>query len=129
MWKRDNPAWKKTKEDDVLSMKTGITGQKGQVVFRMTPSINHWLEANEQALRSLSRNALLEAVAAQIDQQIYQGYQIWPPEPDYLEQQVAKAKAYCNERQMPFDETFIRDYIATFYKNIENNHKLCNKTI
>ncbi|MDY6405878.1 MAG: 1-acyl-sn-glycerol-3-phosphate acyltransferase, partial [Bacteroidales bacterium] len=38
--KRDNPKWRKSKRDDVKSMQTGIRGEKGRVVYRLTPSIN-----------------------------------------------------------------------------------------
>ena len=43
--KRDNPRWRKTKKDDVESMATGIKGWKGDVVYRLTPSINPEIDA------------------------------------------------------------------------------------
>ena len=43
--KRDNPKWRKRAKDDVESMRTGIEGQKGRVVYRLTPSINPEIDA------------------------------------------------------------------------------------
>ena len=53
--RRDNPEWKKSKEDDLKSMATGINGYKGKVVHRITPSINLWIEANESRLAEMKR--------------------------------------------------------------------------
>ena len=75
--KRDNPAWRKSRKDDRVSMKTGIFGKKGRVVFRLTPSINHWIEANMEELQAMQRNDQIRAIAEHIDQQIFAGYEMY----------------------------------------------------
>lgn len=116
--KRDNPSWKKTKADDILSMETGICGKKGRVVFRMTPSINRWLDTVD--LSALSHNAQVEAVAKQIDKQIHSAYEIYPRGTefeDYLQQQLAKVNIPNK------DLTFLSDKIHEMYTNPVKNHQ------
>lgn len=116
--KRDNPSWKKTKADDILSMETGICGKKGRVVFRMTPSINRWLDTVD--LSALPHNAQVEAVAKQIDKQIHSAYEIYPRGTefeDYLQQQLAKVNIPNK------DLTFLSDKIHEMYTNPVKNHQ------
>lgn len=42
--KRDNPAWKKTAQDDIDSMRTGIMGYKGEIHYHCAPCIDGWLD-------------------------------------------------------------------------------------
>lgn len=73
--KRDNPAWKKQKQDDILSMKTGIQGKKGSVIYHFTPSINGWIDRHKEELQKMNRNQQIEAVCHQIDKQIHLNYE------------------------------------------------------
>lgn len=73
--KRDNPNYKKTRQDDLLSMQTGIVGNKGQVVFNMTPSINDELSAI--GAQTSVRNEQINAVTAIIDKHIHTGYHLF----------------------------------------------------
>ena len=79
--KRDNPKWKKSRKDDLVSMKVGIDGQKGRIVYRLTPSINHEIDealAAHPELRTLSRNEQIQFVCGLIDQHIHSAYEIYP---------------------------------------------------
>ena len=79
--KRDNPKWKKSRKDDLVSMKVGINGQKGRIVYRLTPSINHDIDkalAKQPELRDLSRNEQIQFVCGLIDQHIHSAYEIYP---------------------------------------------------
>ena len=42
--RRDIEGWKKSKADDVLSMKTGILGYKGGIHYHCAPCIDPWLD-------------------------------------------------------------------------------------
>ena len=78
--KRDNPKWKKSRKDDLVSMKVGIDGQKGRIVYRLTPSINHDIDealAAHPELRELSRNEQIQFVCQLIDRHIHLGYEIY----------------------------------------------------
>ena len=78
--KRDNPKWKKSRKDDLVSMKVGIDGQKGRIVYRLTPSINKDIDqalAAHPELRTLSRNEQIQFVCQLIDRHIHLGYEIY----------------------------------------------------
>ena len=86
--KRDNPKWKKSRKDDLVSMKVGINGQKGRIVYRLTPSINHDIDkalAAQPELRDLSRNEQIQFVCGLIDQHIHSAYEIYPRDKEFDE--------------------------------------------
>lgn len=119
--KRDNPDWKKTKQDDLTSMHTGIWGQKGRVVFRMTESINRWLDTVD--LSSLSRNDQVLAVAKQIDKQIHSAYEIYERGTDfdkYIESRLALIDIPNK------DEAFLRERLYEMYNNPILNYEKSN---
>ena len=69
--KRDNPEYKKSVNDDLLNMATGITGYKGRVHFKVASCINDELLKLEN---NLSKQDLFTSVAAMIDKAIHSNY-------------------------------------------------------
>lgn len=121
--KRDDPNWKKSAEDDILSMKTGIKGDKGDVVFRLTPSINSWLRTHRDELCSLNVNDALQKVAERIDYQIHYNYEIFDQDAlfdEYIEQQLDKIS--IPNRDMPFLKEKMLELYTNPKKNYENSH-------
>lgn len=121
--KRDNPNWKKSKEDDIRSMATGISGKKGKVVFRMTPSINHELElilTKEPEWKERSRNEQIGLVCKIIDQHIHSAYEITHRGTDFAEyiQQRVSLIDIPNK-----DEAYLREKLIEMYTYPEKNHK------
>lgn len=127
--KRDNPRWRKRPQDDIKSMKTGIQGQKGRVVFRLTPSINHRLErllAERPELKTAAINDQAQAVCDLIDQQIWLGYETYdhfdreghptPQFEEYIRSRVALVRIADK------DEQYLHDRIVEMYKNPIINH-------
>ena len=118
--KRDNPNWSKSAEDDMLSMKTGIHGDKGRVVFRLTPSINHWLHQHFAQLSEMPVNDALQKVADQIDHQIHYNYEIFSADPifeEYIEQQLSKINIPNK------DMVFLREKMLEMYNNPKINYE------
>lgn len=115
--KRDNPRWRKRAKDDVESMKTGIRGYKGRVVYRLTPSINPEIDAMLAAHPEYKEQPLhdqLQHVCDIIDRHIHQGYEIYPRGTEfdkYIESRVAKVD--LPEK----DETFLRERLYEMYNN------------
>jgi len=73
--KRDIPDFKKTQEDDLLSMKTGLLGYKGRIHLQIGQPINpSLLELND----SLRRRELADQVALIIDKEIFRNYRFYP---------------------------------------------------
>ena len=121
--KRDNPKWRKSKRDDVKSMQTGIRGEKGRVVYRLTPSINPEIEAllaNEPEWHTAPIHDQLQRVCDIIDRHIHQGYEIFDRGTEfdaYIESRLAMIDIPNK------DEAFLRDKLYEMYNNPVINYK------
>ena len=73
--KRDNPDFKKTREDDAVSMRTGLFGHKGAISIKFGHSINPDLLKLDN---SLNKNILAAEVASIIDKEIFRNYKFYP---------------------------------------------------
>lgn len=130
--KRDNPAFKKNKADDLNSMKIGIYGFKGRILFRMADSINPFLEN----LPPMPKNQFFTAVAQHIDREIHSRYQLFPINyaaadlltntthfaPHYTAQEAQQADNYFQQQlskiDLPHpDLPFLRERLLTMYAN------------
>jgi len=73
--KRDNPDFKKTQEDDLLNMRTGLFGYKGKFHLQIGNLINpDLLELDD----SLGKNELTIQAASIVDKGIFRNYQLYP---------------------------------------------------
>ena len=130
--KRDDPSYRKSKQDDLDNMKTGIFGKKGRIHYEVMPCINSWIDE----LRSLPKTEVFGEVARRIDRQIHAGYRLFPGNyvaADLLSGTAAHAKAYTEQEKAAFecylqsridmiqvddkDEAFLRERILTMYAN------------
>lgn len=125
--KRDTPRWRKSKRDDVVSMKTGIRGFKGRVVYRLTPSINPEIDALLAAkpeIRELPVHDQLQAVCDIIDRHIHLGYEIFKRGTEfdaYIESRLALIDIPNK------DEAFLREKLYEMYSNPEKNYRVAMK--
>jgi hypothetical protein len=124
--KRDNPKWRKRAKDDVESMATGIRGKKGRVVYRLTPSINHEIDALLAAhpeYRNAPEKEQLQSICNLIDRHIHRGYEIY--------ERGTEFDAYIESRlaliEMPNkDEQFLREKLYEMYNNPVKNYEKSN---
>ena len=122
--KRDNPRWRKTKRDDVISMKTGIEGYKGRVVYRLTPSINPEIDAMLTAhpeYREEPAHDQLQHICDIIDNHIHRGYEIFDRGTEfdaYIESRLALIDIPNK------DEAFLREKLYEMYSNPVVNYRL-----
>lgn len=72
--KRDNPDYKKSPEEDLLNMETGMLGYKGNVVFRIAEPINKTLS---QITPPEDKAEELACITGTIDKAIHSNYQIY----------------------------------------------------
>ncbi len=72
--KRDLEDFKKSKQDDLINMLTGIQGYKGNVCFRFCKPLN---EKIDLVSASQNRSTLLQEVADLIDEEIFKNYEIY----------------------------------------------------
>lgn len=130
--KRDNPDFKKSKEDDLLNMATGIKGFKGEVHYCTAPCINEWIDE----LAELPKTEFFTAVAQRMDKEIHLRYRLYPcnyiaadmlnntteHQAHYTDADKAKFEYYLQERlgliDLPNkDEAFLKKSILTMYAN------------
>lgn len=73
--KRDIPNYVKSPQDDLVSMRTGVMGYKGKVVYRMAGDISEDILLLGKNI--VNRNELVASVAGMIDRHIYSNYEIY----------------------------------------------------
>ena len=121
---RDNPQWRKSRRDDLISMQVGIEGQKGRVVYRLTPSINPEIDeliAKQPEVLQLPRNEQIQLVCNMIDRHIHQGYELYERGEkfeQYLQDQLRKIHLPNK------DEAFLMDKMHEMYDMpVQNYYK------
>ena len=131
--KRDIEGYKKTTQDDLISMQTGLFGYKGKVHFQTDPCINDKLE---QLDRSLPKQELFSGISACIDRRIHGNYRIYSGNYvayDWLNNTSEFADHYTSEEKQRFvtyieqqlgkikipnkDEDFLRGKLLLMYAN------------
>lgn len=134
--KRDNPEFKKSQEDDLHSMETGLLGFKGRVHFQISPCINEELD---KLSTCEEKSELLSHILTIIDKAIHANYRLYPGNyvaydmlqgekrfagnhytdeeqavfTDYLYSQLAKVPNVTKEE----DKDFLKNAILTMYAN------------
>ena len=108
--KRDNPDFKKSREDDLKNMQTGIFGYKGQVHYQVAPCINEWIDE----MSTLPKGEFFSAVAQRMDADIFRNYRLYPGNyvaADLLECSTRFASHYTEEQKQQF-EKYVQSRIA-----------------
>ncbi len=136
--KRDNPNFKKSKQDDLDNMKTGIFGYKGRVHYQCGTPINEWIDE----LQNLPKNEFFKAVAQRMDQEIHRNYRLYPcnyialdllnsgerkVESYYTPSDVTRFEEYLSAQLAKIkipnkDEAFLRERMLTMYANPLRNY-------
>ena len=134
--KRDNPAFKKSRQDDLDNMKTGIFGYKGRVHYQCAACINTWLDE----LGSLPRNEFYAELSRRMDCELHRNYRLYPCNYialDELNGNRDHAEHYTDADKQRFekylagqlakitipnkDEAFLRERMLTMYANPVRN--------
>ena len=130
--KRDDPSWKKNKQDDLDNMKIGIFGYKGHVHFRTGTPVNEWIDE----LKDMPKTEVFKEIAQRIDKTIHSNYMLYPGNfiaYDELNKTNTFQKRYSQHDKKVFeeylrgqiakinlpnpDEAFLRERILTMYAN------------
>jgi hypothetical protein len=90
--RRDNPEWKKGKNDDVVSMQTGIMGFKGHVHYHCAPCIDEYLQ---QLPADTPKTEFFDIVAAHIDSEIHRNYRLYPS--NYIAADMLDGTSFAKE--------------------------------
>lgn len=135
--KRDIEGWKKSAQDDVTSMQTGIVGYKGRVHYQCAPCIDEWLDTLDP---EMPKTKVFDVIAAHIDHEIHRNYRLYPSNYvalDLLGGGSAYAGHYTAEDKAAFeeyldgqmakinienkDEAYLRERMLTMYANPAKN--------
>ncbi|MBO4642275.1 MAG: 1-acyl-sn-glycerol-3-phosphate acyltransferase [Bacteroidaceae bacterium] len=137
--KRDDPSYKKTPQDDLKNMDTGILGFKGKIHYEASPCINAWLD--EYA--DLPKTEVYKEIAKRMDHEIHLSYRLFPGNyvaldelngsHDYTDKYTPEEKAafdqYVEEQLKKVklenpDWDYLRERIRTMYANpVKNKFK------
>ena len=139
--KRDNPAFKKSKQDDLDNMKTGIFGYKGRVTYHCGTPINQWIGE----LDGLPKNEFYVQLAQRMDKEIHRGYTLYPcnyialdelngnteQSAYYTTADRQRFEAYLNGQLAKIkltnkDESFLRHKMLEMYANPAINKEKAN---
>ena len=131
--KRDVEGWKKSPEDDLQNMQTGIFGYKGHIHYQAAPCLNEWLDSVDP---STPKPELFRMVAEKIDQGIHLNYRLYPDNyiaADLLQGTDQRKGHYTAEEKNAFeaylskkvgmvelenaDSDYLRERILTMYAN------------
>lgn len=134
--KRDNPAYKKSKQDDLENMKVGIMGYKGRIHYECAPCINEWLGE----LEGMPKADYFAEVAKRMDRDIHAGYKLFPGNfiamdmlsgkkeyaDHYTADDVERFNKYLSRQLEKIDipnkdEAFLRNCILNMYANPAKN--------
>lgn len=126
--KRDIEGYKKTTQDDLISMQTGLFGYKGKVHFQTAPCINDKLE---QLDRSLPKQELFSGISACIDRRIHGNYRIYSGNYvayDWLNNTSEFADHYTSEEKQRF-VTYIEQQLGKIKIPNKDEDFLCGKLL
>lgn len=134
--KRDNSAYKKSKQDDLENMKVGIMGYKGRIHYECAPCINQWLGE----LEGMPKADYFAEVAKRMDRDIHAGYKLFPGNfiamdmlsgkkeyaDHYTADDVERFNKYLSRQLEKIDipnkdEAFLRNCILNMYANPAKN--------
>lgn len=135
--KRDNPAFKKSRQDDLDNMKTGIFGYKGRVHYHCAAPINTWIDE----LDTLPKTEFFAALSKRIDRELHANYRLFPCNYialDELEETKKYAQHYTEADKKRFEDylkgqlekvkianpdvKFLRERMLTMYANPLRNY-------
>jgi hypothetical protein len=130
--KRDDPSWKKSKQDDLDNMKIGIFGFKGHIHYRTGTPVNQWIDE----LKDMPKTEIFKEIAQRLDTAIHSGYMLYPSnyiaydelngtdkyKENYSEHDKKVFAEYVNKQiakiKLPNpDKDFLRERILTMYAN------------
>lgn len=107
--KRDNPSFKKTPQDDLLNMETGVMGYKGKVVYELTGLITTELKLIASEISN--RNEQITRTAELIDKRIHANYTIFTINKiayDLLKDENNFAHEYSTIEKLDFERYLIK---------------------
>jgi hypothetical protein len=116
--KRDVEEYRKTDQDDLENMKTGLMGYKGRVHLQTAPCLNNELATLD---RSLPKPALYREIAEKIDRSIHRNYRIYPC--NYVAHDLLEGDTSFASHYSPAEKEHFEHYLQGQLSRIDLPHK------
>ncbi len=116
--KRDIPDFKKTTNDDLLNMQTGLTGYKGYVHFQMNECIDEKLKLLDV---KLPKQELFTQISILIDKSIHKNYRIYPN--NYIAYDLLKKEQRFSDKYNKEEKIYFTNYLKKQLNRIELSQK------
>jgi hypothetical protein len=115
--KRDNPHFKKSRQDDLDNMKTGIFGYKGRVHYHCAAPVNTWIDEIAQ----LPKHEFFAALSTRIDHEIHRSYRLFPA--NYIALDTLNGDAAHADHYTEADKSRFETYLSGQLAKIDLPHK------
>ena len=125
--KRDDADYKKTREDDLQNMQTGIYGFKGRVHYHAAAPVNSWIDS----IADLPKADFFSELARRMDEAIFRGYKLFPSNYialDRLEGRSAFADHYTAADEERFDK-YLRGQLDKIVLPDRDEEYLCERML
>lgn len=109
--KRDFAGYKKSPQDDLLNMQTGIFGYKGGIFFKMADCLDNWLDTLDA---SMPKGELIKTIARKIDREIFLAYRLYPN--NYIAADILQGE---RKRQQHYSEEDVTTFESYVEKQLE----------
>lgn len=116
--KRDIKDYKKSKQDDLINMLTGIQGYKGNVSFRFCKPLNEKIDLLSE---SQNRSTLLQEIADLIDEEIFKNYEIYPI--NYIAYDILKNSDRFSDKYTAKERDIFVEYVNKQVDKIKIDNK------
>jgi hypothetical protein len=110
--------WKKSANDDVVSMQTGIMGYKGRIHYHCAPCIDDYLK---HLPADMPKTELFAQVAAHIDNEIHKNYRLYPN--NYIAMDLLKGTAEHSDCYTVEEKVRFEQYLAGQMAKIQLDNK------
>lgn len=104
--KRDFAGYKKSPQDDLLNMQTGIFGYKGGIFFKMADCLDNWLDTLDA---SMPKGELIKTIARKIDREIFLAYRLFPN--NYIAADILQGERKRQQHYSEEDVTAFESYV------------------
>lgn len=117
--KRDNPDYKKSPQDDLMNMKTGLMGYKGRVSF----VIGKPMRELQNMVGDTPRNEQAQLIATELDKQIHKGYLLF--ENNYVAADMLEGGCRFRDKYTDKDVEVFKAYLKSRVDLIDIPNKDC----
>lgn len=112
--RRDNPDFKKTRDEDVNSMETGMFGYKGHIHYQAGNTINEWVDSLPD---QMPKTEFFASLTHHVDHIIHSNYRLYAN--NYIASDMLREEERFAQLYTPQEKKRFEDYLHTQLGRIE----------